>query len=319
MTRCDIRLIVGITAALALTACAGCAPHAADSDEGKLPVFVGVPPLAYLVEQIGGQYVQVGVLLQPGQDPHTFEPMPQQMLALNKVRLFFQIGMPFERILSQKIKEGNQRIVVVDAAQNIQKRTMVDAFGDHEREPPHRDEVGTKSHTHQAGGEPDPHVWLSPPLLKQLAQNIAAALEQADEAHGPVYAKNLAALSARLDALHEELTRMLAPYRGKRFYVFHPGFGYFADAYGLQQVAIEEGGRQPTPKQLQALIASARDDHVSAIFVQPQSPQQSAQVIAEAIGGKTVMIDGLAKDVPHDIQDIAAKLAAALRSQQIDK
>jgi len=319
MTRCDVRSIVGMTAALAVLACAGCAPQAADSVDGRLPVFVGIPPLAYLVEQIGGAHVRVGVLLQPGQDPHTFEPMPQQILALNKARLFFQIGMPFERVLLDKIKEGNEWLVVVDTARGIQKRAMHDACGDHELEHFGREDVGKENRSHQAGGEPDPHIWLSPPLLKQMVQTIAAALEQADAVHAQVYAKNLDTLSARLDALHEEIGRMLAPYRGKRFYVFHPGFGYFADAYGLNQVAIEEGGRSPTPKQLQALIASARNDHVNVIFVQPQSPQQSAQVIAEAVGGKTVTIDGLAKDVPHDIQDIATKIDAALKSQQIDK
>jgi zinc transport system substrate-binding protein len=319
MTRCDIRSIVGMTAALAILACAGCTPHANDLADGRLPVFVGIPPLAYLVEQIGGARVRVGVLLQAGQDPHTFEPMPQQILALNKTRLFFQIGMPFERILLDKVRQGNERLVVVDTARGIQKRAMDDAYGDHALEPSGREGARQENRGHPAGGELDPHIWLAPRLLKQMAQNIAAALERADAAHARVYAKNLDALSARLDALHEEIGRMLEPYRGKRFYVFHPGFGYFADAYGLKQVAIEEGGRPPTPKQLQTLISSARNDHVKVIFVQPQSPQQSAQVIAEAIEGKVVTIDGLAKDVPRDIEDMASKIDAALRSQQIDK
>ena len=317
MTRDAVGSGIGIMIGLTLAAWAGCGPPAARSAAGKLPVFVGIPPLAYLVEQIGGPHVRVGVLMQPGQDPHTFEPTPQQVLALNKARLFFEVGMPFERILAQRIKEGNQRISVVDAAQNIQKRILVDGCADKHLETPGREDVGRPGHPHPAG-EPDPHVWLSPRLLKKLAENVAAALERADPADARAYAKELAQLSDRLDTLDAEVGRRLAPYRGRRFYVFHPGFGYFAEAYGLHQVAIEEDGRQPTPKQLQSLIACARNDHVRVIFVQPQSPQQSAEVIAEAIGGKTVMIDGLAKDVPRDIDDIADKLAAAFKNQRIE-
>jgi len=293
---------LGWIALLAITL-AGCGQPPVDSADGRLPVFVGIPPLGYLVEQIGGPHVAVSVLVQPGQDPHTFEPVPRQVAALSKARLFFEISMPFESTLVEKIKQSNQRLAVVDTTSGIQKHAMGAPCGEQE----HR-------HAEDAhAGEPDPHVWLSPPLLKVMARNIAEALEQADPANARAYRTNLAALSARLDALHEKISRLLAPYRGRAFYVFHPGFGYFADAYGLQQVAVEAGGRSPTPKQLQALIEQARKDRIKVIFVQPQSPQQSAQVIADAIGGKVVAIDGLAGNVSEDIEDIAAKMAAAMK------
>ena len=151
----------------------------------RLPVFAGVPPLAYLVEQIGGEHVKVDVLVQPGQDPHTFEPTPQQILALGKAAIFFKIDMPFESVLVEKVEEGNRRLVVVDVAAGITKR-MMDA--------PCCENTG-RDHEHRTeGGEPDPHVWLSPPLLKILAQNIAAALCRADPAHQGDYTRNLAAL-----------------------------------------------------------------------------------------------------------------------------
>jgi zinc transport system substrate-binding protein len=242
-------------------------------------------------------------LVQPGQDPHTFEPAPRQVVALSRARLFFEIGMPFESALLEKIQQSNQRLAMVDTTSGIEKHAMGAPCG----------EDGHRHAEDANGGEPDPHVWLSPPLLKVMARNIAEALQQADPANARAYRTNLAALLARLDALHEKIDRLLAPYRGRAFYVFHPGFGYFADAYGLQQVAVEAGGRSPTPKQLQALIEQARKDRIKVIFVQPQSPQQSAQVIADAIGGKVVAIDGLAGNVSEDIEDIAAKMAAAMK------
>jgi len=289
--------------ALLAIALAGCGQPPVDSADGRLPVFVGIPPLGGLVEQIGGPHVAVSVLVQPGQDPHTFEPTPRQVVALSKARLFFEIGMPFESTLVEKIQQGNQRLAVVDTTSGIQKHAMGAPCGEQGHE--HAEDANA--------GEPDPHVWLSPPLLKLMARNIAAALQQADPANAREYQTNLAALSVRLDALHEKISRMLAPYRGRAFYVFHPSFGYFADAYGLKQVAVEAGGRSPTPKQLQALIEQARKDRIKVVFVQPQSPQQSAQVVADAIGGKVVAIDGLAGNVIEDIEDIAAKMAAAMK------
>ena len=294
--------VLGLLVVLLL---AGCGSTLTDhATKGRLLVFAGVPPLAYLVEQIGGEHVKVDVLVQPGQDPHTFEPTPQQILAFGSAAIFFKIDMPFESVLLEKVQEGNRRLMVVDTTAGITKR-MMDA-------PCCETTVG--GHTSiERGGEPDPHVWLSPPLLKILAQNIAAALCRADPAHQADYTRNLAALLGRLDALHQRIKRMLAPYRGRSFYVFHPGFGYFADAYGLKQDAVEAGGRSPTPKQLRALIAEARADGVKTIFVQPQYAPQSAQVVAEAIGGKVVAINGLGKDAIADIEDIARKIESALK------
>ena len=108
---------------------------------------------------------------------------------------------------------------------------------------------------------------------------------------------------------------MLAPYRGRSFYVFHPGFGYFADAYGLKQEAVEAGGRSPTPKQLRALIEEARADGVQDDLRSAAVCPAEHQVVAEAIGGKVVAINGLGKDVIADIEDIAQKIETATEGQ----
>jgi zinc transport system substrate-binding protein len=285
---------------------AGCGGVAREhQNSGRLPVVAGVPPLAYLAEQIGAEHVTVDVLVQPGQDPHTFEPTPQQIVALGRAAIFFKIDMPFETVLLEKVREGNQRLQIVDATRGVKKRPM---------DAPCRAEAAEARHAEEtARGEPDPHVWLSPPLLRIQAENIAAALGQADPPHRRDYARNLTALVARLDAVHRRIQRMLAPYRGRSFYVFHPGFGYFADAYGLKQEAVEAGGHSPTPPELRSLIERARTEGAKTIFVQPQYAPQSAQVVAEAIGGRVVVINGLAKDVLADIEDIATKVAAAMK------
>jgi zinc transport system substrate-binding protein len=300
---CFARLLAA--GVLLVVCCDGCGPISADRpSDGRLPVFAGIPPLAYLVEQIGGEHVKVDVLVQPGQDPHTFEPSPQQILALGRAAVFFKIDMPFEKMLLEKVLAGNGRLQVVDVTRGIEKRGLDASCGD---------QAAGEDHGHEGQrGEPDPHVWLSPPLLKIQAGNIAAALCQADPGHTREYQARLAALVETIDATHRRIAQMLAPYRGRSFYVFHPGFGYFADAYGLKEEAVEAGGRLPTPRQLRALVEKARADGAAVVFVQPQYDPQSARVVAEAIGGQIVTIDGLGKDVIRDIEDIATKIENAL-------
>jgi zinc transport system substrate-binding protein len=276
----------------------GCGPAAEESPRGgRLAVFAGIPPVRYLVEQIGGRHVNVGVLVQPGQDPHTFEASPQQVVALGRAVVFFKIDMPFETTVLEKIQEGNERLVIVDVAKNIKKLPLV---GPCCEEGDHDDEL-------------DPHVWLSPPLLKTIAANIADGLCQADPPHAKDYRRGLSLLSRRLDALDRQVRRKLAPYRGRTFYVFHPGFAYFADAYGLKEEAVQLGGQMPTGRHLFALVEKAKADGVKTVFVQPEFDPQSAQSVADALGAQVVQINGLAENVIADIEDIAVKIERAMR------
>jgi zinc transport system substrate-binding protein len=269
-----------------------------------LPTFAGIPPVAYLVEQIGGRHVKVDVLVQPGQDPHTFEPTPQQVLALSRAAVFFKIDMPFEGVLLEKVQQGNRRLVVVDTTEGMTKLKMDAECGE---------EADHDHNHHAAAGEADPHVWLSPARLKIQARNIATALGQIDPAHEHDYQQNLAVLVERLDAVDGRIRHMLDPYRGRTFYVFHPGFAYFADAYGLKQKAVEAGGRTPAAKQLRELVAQAQADRVKTIFVQPEFAPHSAQVVAQAIDGKVVPLNGLAKDVVSNLETIAEELQRAFQ------
>ena len=279
----------------------GCNDGVNDDAAGRLQVFATVEPQAYLLERIGGPHITVEVLSGAGQDPHTFEPTPRQVLALSKARLFFRVGMPLETRLVEKISGSHGELTVVDMARGIEKHAATESYADH----------GDADHHHHAG-EPDPHVWLSPPLAKLLAANAAEALKQADPDHAKDYQKNLTALCEELDALHEKIAETLKPYRGQSFYVFHPAFGHFGETYGLTQRAVEFEGKQPTPRQLQALVERAKAEQVRIIFVQPQFDRRTAEVVAEMIGGKTVPIDPLAKDILKNLDEATREIRRSL-------
>ena len=266
----------------------------------RLSVFVSIPPQEYFVERIAGSLVNVHVLNAKAQDPHTFSPTPKQLVELSKANLFFTIGLPFERRLIGKIRKINKSLKIVPTDKNIRKQL-----------------VNGRAKQNNAG-EPDLHIWLSPPLIKIQAMNIEEALTIADPVHAQQYKKNLAVFLEDIDKLDIEIKKMLAPYKGETFYVFHPAFGWFANRYGLEQQAVEIEGKLPTAKQLSRLIKSARAENIRLIFVQPQFDRRCAETLAQAIGCKVVPINPLEKNVVLNLKDIALKIERALKKPHGD-
>ncbi len=273
-----------------------------DSPANRLTAFVSIPPQAYFLRRVSGDRVNIEVLVQPGQSPHTYEPTPKQLAGLAQADVYFRIGVPFENRIIEKLASTFRGLRVVDTRQGITLRPMEER---HDAE--HGDD-----HAHEAG-RPDPHIWLDPRLVKVQAATMGQTLAVLDPGHAGEYERRLHAFEADLDAIHAKLTEALAPLKGAEFFVYHPAFGYFADAYGLKQVAVEVGGKEPSQKNLVSLIEQAKARDVRVIFVQPQFASSSAQRIAEAIGGVVVPLDPQAEDYLRNLDDMAAKIEQALR------
>lgn len=154
---------------------------------------------------------------------------------------------------------------------------------------------------------------MSPRLVKIQARAICEALARLDPAGKAHFEANLKAYSAELDRLDARLAARLAPLKGRKMYVFHPAFGYFADAYGLLQVPIETEGKEPGPRQLARLVDQAKRDQVKVMFVQPQFSTKSARAVAASLGGAVVPIDPLARDYLANLERLAAAVEQGLR------
>ncbi|PIE68153.1 MAG: cation ABC transporter substrate-binding protein [Deltaproteobacteria bacterium] len=272
----------------------------------KLPVFVSIVPQKYFVQQIGKNLVDVQVMVQPGSSPATYEPTPQQMADLSKAKNYFAIGVPFENVWLEKIAATNPNMRVVHTDHRIEKHAMA-AYHHHDCH---------EEKQHKGGHEPtglDPHIWLSPPLVKIQARAILAALQEADPEHRSAYGANFKVFSARIDQLDADLKETFTGKKGLGFMVFHPAWGYFARAYGLKQVPIEIEGKAPKPGQLKELIEHAREKGIKVIFVQPQFSTKSAKLIAREIGGQVAFANPLAEDWLANLRQIADKFGAALK------
>ena len=162
-------------------------------------------------------------------------------------------------------------------------------------------------------GIKDPHVWTAPTQVMVLARNILVGLLIIDPAHRSVYEVNYKRFILELVDIDAEIREIFAGEKDVAFMVFHPAWGYFADAYGLAQVPIEIEGKNPKPAQLKQFIEQAKKDGVKVIFVQPQFSTKSAETIAKAIGGQVVFADPLHPDWATNLLEQAAKFKAALR------
>lgn len=267
----------------------------AEADE-PIRVFVSILPQAQLVEKIGGERVEVSVLVQPGQSPATYSPTPKQLAELSKAKLFVRVGVPFEQGFIEKVRETYTKLKIVDQRDNVQLLRSCDHDHDH--------------------GEVDPHIWLDPRRLKVQAQTVAKALVEAEPERLEEFNANLLKLIAELEALDKRIERVLAPSKGQALLVYHPAYGYFADSYGLRQVAVEAGGKEPGARQLAGIIDQARKIKAKVVFVQPQFSKKSAELVAEAIGGTVVPMDPLARDVLSNLENMAKTVAQSLKRER---
>jgi zinc transport system substrate-binding protein len=268
--------------------------------KAPLTVFVSIAPQKYFVEQIAKGLVDVQVMVQAGASPHIYEPRPQQMVALSKAKLYFAIGIEFEKANLKKIVSTNPQIKVIHTDQGIKKIPMAN----------HEHGNDEEDHDH---GILDPHIWLSPPLVKMQARTILNALQKAVPSKGPVFESNYHQFVSSIDELDGQLKKTFAGKKGLAFMVFHPSWGYFAQAYGLKQIPIEMEGKNPKPALLKELITHAREKNIKVVFVQPQFSSRSAKLVAREIGGQVVFADPLAEDWMANLRAVAGKFEAALR------
>ncbi|NDV22392.1 metal ABC transporter solute-binding protein, Zn/Mn family [Desulfovibrio sp. JC022] len=265
----------------------------------KLQTTVSIAPLKYFVEKIGGEKVKANIMVKPGSSPATYEPQPRQMALLSKSEIYFAIGVPFERAWIPRFRSANDKLEIINLGKTVVHQTMKTHVHD-EDEHKHHNEHETTQIT-------DPHVWLSPPLVRIISQQIRDVLIEHDPANTEAYTSNYLNFAAEINKLDSELLNIFTP-KGERFsfMVYHPSWGYFARTYGLNQIPIELEGKEPSPKELTQLIKFAKKNSVKAIFIQPQFSQKSARAIASSIGAETLTADPLAEDWAENLRRTAA-------------
>lgn len=256
---------------------------------------VNILPQKYFVQKIVKDKFDINVMVKPGSSPHNFEPKPSQMKLLDESKAYFLIGDSSEKAWLDRFKQNTKNTLFVDTTIGIEKIEM------QEDEHEHHD------HDHDHSGL-DPHIWLDPVLVKIQAKNIYEAMIKIDAQNSDFYKANYEEFIKELDALDEQIKKLLTPYEKKSFMVFHPSWGYFAKRYNLEQISIEVEGKEPKPNELVELIEEAKKHNIKVIFVAPQFSQKSAQTISKSIGANVIAIDPLTDNWNENLLKVAKEI-----------
>lgn len=262
---------------LFLAACGKSEEKAQNTDE-KVQIYTTVYPLQYFAERIGGESVHVSSIYPAGANEHTFEPTQKDMMALADADLFFYIGLGLEGFVENAKKtladEEVNMIATVDAisdeqleeaAHEEEEATSTDSH-DHEHESESSEDHSHEGHDH---GDIDPHVWMSPKISQSLALSIKDSLVEISPGQQETFEKNYDELVSDLQQLDADFEEMAHNAPNKTFFVSHSAFGYIANTYGLEQLAVAGLNSQdePSQKELTKLIDLAEEKILNIFYL----------------------------------------------------
>jgi len=261
-------LVTLAAAGLVLTGCT--ATNSGGGADG-LPVVTSHYPVEFLVEQVGGDLVDVQTLTAPGTEPHDLELSPQQVAEVDQAAALFYIA-DFQPAVDEVVGEAGGE--VVDVSQGLPLRTAASTDGQ---------------------GGTDPHVWLDPVLMQQMATTVADGLAQADPEHAEQYQDNARALQAKLTDLDGQWRKGTRDCRIRTMVVSHEAFGYLANQYGFDQKGIAglSPETEPSASAIAELASFVRDNGVTTVYTEALVDPSVAETVAQEAGAQTAVLDPL--------------------------
>lgn len=285
-----------------LLVCCGCTTDQEDRTHSKenLTIACTIPPEEEFIKAIGGDSVSVLVMVPPGASPHTFEPTPSQIAALESADLYVALGsgIEFEKQWISRIQELYPDMVVVNLSEKI---TLIPESEHHHEEESTLPEGEEESM--------DPHIWLSPRNAGIMVEEIGTAMSELRPGKKEEYNQNKDTYISRLSELDASIRDALRDLPSRIILVYHPAFGYFCQDYNLTQVAVEEGGHEPSAKSLADLISHAKTEHIKLVFTEPETSTRGAETLAKEINGTVVQISPLSGAYISNMQYIADTIA----------
>jgi zinc transport system substrate-binding protein len=260
------------------------------TSQEKPVVIVSILPQKTFVQKIAGDDFEVQVLVPHGASPESYSLLPSQLKAISQAGVWFRIGyIGFELSWLDKVAELNENMQIVDLSEGL----------DLIRE----EEIHHGDHVHEGGI--DPHIWLSPKLVKQMSGKISEVLSGINPEKTTAYKTNYMKFVKEIDQLDVDLRKAFKDYNGRSFITFHPSLSYFARDYGLNQLALESGGKEPTPQHMAQVVELARKEGIRAIYIQSEFDRDHARVFAEEIEGKVIEVKPLSPEWEENLREMA--------------
>ena len=259
---------------------------------GKIGVGVSIGPEVEWVNAIGGDKVHVTLMVPEGSDPHTYEPLPNQLTQVSNAKMYVEIGSPleFETNYMDKIKSANPNMLIVNASEGIQ--LMPNA-------------------AENQSDEMDPHDWVDPKNAMIMVNNIYNGLVQVDPKDKDYFQKNRDIYMAQLKQLDENTTKILKDKNGTDILVYHPAFGYYAKDYNLTQVGAMLNDEEPSPQRIATMVNIAKQKNITVLYNEPQYDPKFMQSIASQVGGQVLTVNDLDEHYIQNMINVANAFAKA--------
>ena len=284
------RFLYLIILCVILAGCKGTPQKQADSgktsgtEKPAVTVTVTISPYKYFVDQIAKGKVDVNVMVSNGNNPETYEPYAQQMMELSKSALYLKVGsIGFEQTWMKKLQDNAPDMKVIDTSTGI-----------------------TPAKT--PGGNTDPHVWMSCKNARIISSNIFKALCNLEPKNKAFFEKNYLSLLKIIDKRDSTIREGFKnhPEMVRKFVIYHPILTYFARDYQLEQLAIEEEGREPSAAQLKSLIQRARKENIKFCLIQAEFANRNTTTFINESHTKPMDINPLQGDWNWAMQEAAA-------------
>ena len=244
-------------------------------EEGKQVITVSILPQKTFIHKIAGNDFDVNVLIPPGASPAAYTLLPSQLKNINRSQVWFRIGyIGFEHSWKEKISQANRKMKVVDLSADLDLISVTDT-----KHPDKKHNKGV-----------DPHIWMSPELVKQMCLHITKILSDLNPEKESVYKNNYLEFVKEIDELSSKIQEALKDYHDRQFITFHPSLSYYAREYGLIQHSLESGGKEPTPQHMARVVELAKKEGIKTIYIQSEFDREHARVFAEEIEGEIVEV-----------------------------
>jgi len=261
----------------------------------KPVISVSILPQKYFTEKIAGDKFEINVLIPPGASPASYDPTPNQLIQLADSKIYFKIGyIEFEKNWIDKFISEYPELAIIDTSNGLDLME------------------NENSHSHHYHGWIEPHIWMSPENVKNIALNIYQAIIKIDKKNISYYKSNYNEFISEIEALNKSITSMFEKINTKRFIIYHPALTYYAADFGLEQISIEIEGKNPSANYIKQIIDIAKKEQIKAVLVQKQFDITKAETIAKEIEGQVIPIDPLDYNWPNQLLEISLKLSQAL-------
>lgn len=258
----------------------------------KIGVVVSLGPQEEFVKAVGGDKVDVTLMVPSNADPHTYEPLANQLSRVSNAKMYAELGTPieFEVNYMDKIRAINPNMLVLNTSKGIK---LIPNSAENE------------------STTMDPHDYVDPKNAKIMVNNIYQGLVQIDPADKDYYQKNRDSYLQQLDDLDKNTTKLLKGKQGTYILIYHPAFGYYTKDYNLTQVGAMINDEEPSPQRIAMMVNIAKQNNITVIYTEPQYDTKFMQSIASQIGAQVLNVNDLDEHYIKNMEDIATEFSKA--------